>query len=263
LIVTYLYERNLKGKHMKNILAENLLRFSPKNLTESEKKNLSKLAEQQDTFTSALSKINTAIPDFLKRVRASEKQVEFVEIQGNNILQHIPGPNAAEGYLNIYRVVSVGGVPIIYMTTRVIDRQLSGRSTQSADDITSTNIQPQQVLRDAGQTVADQLNNIWNNGDSSVIQAGIQYIKNNQQVFKEAFYKVTRSPIAIKTYWQDNPRTFNDSQYTIIIASKITGNAKLVLDAVKDDLLLQHIDFKVKNPRSNGQYPELKIPTAI
>ena len=31
---------------MKNILAENLLRFAPKNLTESEKKNLSKLTEQ-------------------------------------------------------------------------------------------------------------------------------------------------------------------------------------------------------------------------
>jgi hypothetical protein len=33
---------------MKNILAENLLRFAPKNLTESEKKNLSKLTEQAD-----------------------------------------------------------------------------------------------------------------------------------------------------------------------------------------------------------------------
>ena len=70
MIVTYLYERNLKGKHMKNILAENLLRFSPKNLTESEKKNLSKLTEQADetnsniTLTDQFKNISTA-PDYI------------------------------------------------------------------------------------------------------------------------------------------------------------------------------------------------------
>jgi hypothetical protein len=56
---------------MKNILAENLLRFSPKNLTESEKKNLSKLTEQADetnsniTLTDQFKNISTA-PDYIK-----------------------------------------------------------------------------------------------------------------------------------------------------------------------------------------------------
>jgi hypothetical protein len=55
---------------MKNILAENLLRFSPKNLTESEKKNLSKLTEQADetnsniTLTDQFKNISTA-PDYI------------------------------------------------------------------------------------------------------------------------------------------------------------------------------------------------------
>jgi hypothetical protein len=82
-------------------------------------------------------------------------------------------------------------------------------------------------------------------------------------VFKEAFYKVTRSPIAIKTYWQDNPRTFNDSQYAINIQRKIQDNALEVLVLIQDDLLVQHIKFKIKNPRSNGQYPELQIPSPV
>jgi ribulose 1,5-bisphosphate carboxylase large subunit-like protein len=111
------------------------------------------------------------------------------------------------------------------------------------------------------------MNTIWNTLDSTktqeVINAGIQFIKNNQQLFKTEFHKVTRSKRTIELYWTDTPRTVDTSQYALGFASKITGNAKLVLDAVKDDLLLQHIDFKVKNFRSNGAYPELKIPTAV
>jgi hypothetical protein len=66
LIVTYLYERNLKGKHMKNILAENLLRFSPKNLTESEKKNLSKLTEQTniEDAVQSLGQLNVSVQPY-------------------------------------------------------------------------------------------------------------------------------------------------------------------------------------------------------
>jgi outer membrane protein OmpA-like peptidoglycan-associated protein len=41
--VIYLYERNLKGNNMKNILAENLLRFGVRNLSESDITNISNI----------------------------------------------------------------------------------------------------------------------------------------------------------------------------------------------------------------------------
>ena len=36
----YLYERNLKGTNMKNLLSENMMRFGTKNLSESQKRKL-------------------------------------------------------------------------------------------------------------------------------------------------------------------------------------------------------------------------------
>lgn len=54
---------------MKNKLAENMLRFGPKNLTESEKKNLSKLVEQQ-SVGSDKAIINITITDGFKNAGA-------------------------------------------------------------------------------------------------------------------------------------------------------------------------------------------------
>ena len=58
---------------MKNILAENMLRFGPKNLTESEKQNLQKLIEQD------LSKDKTAI-DIVGKYRKANGDYDYQKI---------------------------------------------------------------------------------------------------------------------------------------------------------------------------------------
>ena len=55
----YLYERNLKGiLNMKNTLAENMLRFGSKNLTEENRKNLKRLTEDYVATNGTTYKLN-------------------------------------------------------------------------------------------------------------------------------------------------------------------------------------------------------------
>jgi hypothetical protein len=66
-MITYLYERNLKGHTMKNILAENMLRFGSKNLDSKSVRTLKQLVEQTGTFedtVASLGQLNVQLATF-------------------------------------------------------------------------------------------------------------------------------------------------------------------------------------------------------
>ena len=95
-----------------------------------------------------------------------------------------------------------------------------------------------------------------------VIDGVLQFIGNNQEKFKKAFHQVSRSKSAIKYWWGETPNTADKSAY-VMWMDKYKTNAKEMINLVQDDELMYNIRFKVKNFRSNGEYPELTIPAAV
>ena len=66
-------------EEMKNILAENMLRFGPRNLTESEKRNLQRLIEQSAAWDSVKELIDSKDGSSYKEVVTDLKSVPFIE----------------------------------------------------------------------------------------------------------------------------------------------------------------------------------------
>jgi hypothetical protein len=97
-----------------------------------------------------------------------------------------------------------------------------------------------------------------------VINGAFQFIQNDLEKFKTAFHQVTRSGQHYKTFWNDNPQTFDRSQYGLW-RKKFKGNALKVIKLVQDDGLMKNILFKTNpaNWRNDGKYPELTIPGEI
>ena len=77
--ISYLFKRNLKGYMKKNILAENMLRFGPKNLSESDRRRLQRLTEAEELTNQTLdtTALNTALKDLnglLKTIPTTNKE---------------------------------------------------------------------------------------------------------------------------------------------------------------------------------------------
>ena len=240
---------------MKNTLAENMLRFGPKNLTESEKRKLQRLAEQTTSqsrleFLAKLSKIDPVAADMVKNKK------DGVQVSTKYVLKYVASGADAQnstGNLHIFKVGTNRGVPYIHEVFTVIDRASTG---SQANDI---------MLRskfDETTTLNDNWDNLDENKTQDVINGAIQFIQNNLKEFKQEYHKFTRSENNIKRFWNDNPQTFDRSQYGLWMKTN-TGNALNVITIVQDDDLMDNIRFKIKNFQPNGKYPELTIPPSV
>jgi len=236
-----------------------MLRFGIKNLTESEVEKLQGLikedASSRKAFIAALAKLDP------KAAEVVENQTAGVTVGNKYVLSYVPSGedgNGGGGRLNMYKVGASRGMPYIQYIGQVINR--AGMSS-SPDDIIM-NMSSQFNIKDYSGGYNEVWNELDNEKTQDVIKGALQFIGNNQEKFKEAFHKFSRSPRSIDVYWNDNPQTVDRSQYGMWM-EKITGNALKVIDLVQDDELMANIKFKVENFRSNGEYPELTIPPSV
>tara|TARA_R110000822_G_scaffold20241_1_gene65074 strand:- start:857 stop:1591 length:735 start_codon:yes stop_codon:yes gene_type:complete len=244
---------------MKNKLAENLLRFGIKNLNESEVSKLQGLikedASSRKAFFDSLTKLDP------KAAEVVAKETAGVTVGNKYVLSYVPSgedQNDGGGTLYIYKVGASRGMPYIQYIGQAINR--SGMSS-SPDDIIM-NMSSQFNIKDYSGGYNEVWNELDNEKTQDVIKGALQFIGNNQEKFKEAFHKFSRSPRSIDVYWDDNPQTVDRSQYGMWM-NKYKDNALKVIDLVQDDELMYNIRFKVENFRSNGTYPELTIPPSI
>ena len=80
---------------MKNILAENMLRFGPRNLSESAKRKLSKLVEQAAVSPNQYS--NISLTDAHKKAAAAPQNIISNEVKGANIISFPPNKTPENG----------------------------------------------------------------------------------------------------------------------------------------------------------------------
>ena len=244
---------------MKNKLAENLLRFGIKNLNESEVEKLQGLIKEDSSsrqaFIAKLAKIDPKAADVV------ENKTVGVTISNKYVLNYVPtsedGTGGA-GTLYIYKVGASSGMPYIYLLGTADDR--AGESS-SPDDIYIESSKFDIKNYPGGY------NEVWNSPNNRiftqpVIEGALQFIGNNQEEFKKAFHRVSRSEYAIKNWWGDNSPSVRDSQY-ILWRAKYKNNALKAIKLVQDDELMYNIRFKVDNFRNNGEYPELTIPPSV
>ena len=249
---------------MKNILAENLLRFGLKNADATVVNKLQSLAEQAGIPADVMQKIKKIEPVLatLITTKTEAPNVPTAYLGNNFVIEYDPGDQGESdgtgnkfdyGTYNLYEVGTYSGLPWISWKANYIMRG-NGRGDLSFDVYDRGRIAWKSI---DGNTTTEKLNNIWNEGNipQEVIKKAFEYIQKNQAKFKTAFHKFTRSEYAIKNYW-------NGFQYDFFM-DKLKRTAKLVIDLVQDDELIDHIEFKKENPRSDGKYPELKIPAAV
>jgi hypothetical protein len=257
---------------MKNTLAENMLRFGSKNLSEDSKKKLEKLAEQSATnIVTRISKISTGLPTFLDKVTLGQEETQTteVDIEKNLIFYYDNKPSESIGYLTVYKVIAGTGIPIITEQLNIINNQGSKWRTidtrQGELPVTDANSQIKTLNQ---MNVPDRLVTVWEKWIAGKIPTNQDIIKNEalkiiankQNAFKKVYQDVvTRSESGKKTFWSDtdNPNRLVQSQYYLTIVNPIatTKYAKLVLNLIQDTQLVNFIDYKVKNWNNTGKYP--------
>ena len=263
---------------MKNILAENLLRFGLKNADVNVVNKLQSLSEQgqvRDDMPPAdvINKANRIDPVLAKLlVNKSDISGQTVVLGDKYVIQVDPirrgetGFGAESSYqfadYTLYEIAVAGGLPWISRVGILIAK---GQVTAVDDFMLSFN---QRFKNLAGNSYIEKLNNNWNDSKSftpEVIKKAFELIQRNQAAYKKAYHKFTRSESAIKNYWKPNSNSWSGSQYKISVLNKLEGNAVKAIDLVQDTGLIQYIMYKVKNFKSDGNYPELdgKLPVAV
>jgi hypothetical protein len=256
-------------KKLENILAENMRRFNTKNLT-----------EQAAAATSIVNIIKDLDPELPALLDTIDKQRlgatgTIVKTTKNSIVQFTQSDRNDPTYtLDIYKIYDKLPIPVPYGIGTFTKRTDSWRKGTGNDVIIVRN-NANQTYSDAGKTaterlnIPERLNSIWNTMSWATIEspelltAATNYVITNAERFKPAFHQFTRSTAGIKQYWNDNPRSYTQSQYYIAVDQKVTDNAKKILKAIQDTELLTAIQYKVKNYNGTGKYPSLKIPSAI
>ena len=258
---------------MKNILAENLLRFGLKNANASVVNKLQSLSEQSTSIQRFLKNNDTEI----QKIRKIEpKLAELLNTTTNAssggvtivgdyfVIEFSPnekpggdgtGLSYQDGAYNLYEVGTYAGLPwVLWKGTT------TARNGINLDDLEIYDRGRIDWKMTDGNTTAEKLNNIWNESNipQEVIKKSFEYIQKNQAKFKEAYHKFTRSESNIDLFWK-----MPYFQYLIGFMDKLKGNAESVIDLVQDEGLMNNIRFKKKNRRSDGKYPELEIPAAV
>jgi hypothetical protein len=278
---------------MKNILAENMLRFGVKNLSAKSKRKLNEQPTTPPTsnnITAELTKWNSNIPKFLDDSAGSPATTPnvFIDPAANIILKYEYTTAAAaagkssypgSGTLHVYKVSADGGIPFIMDLGSFVNNYGSAWKKSPIKSITKIDsanlLQP--IRKSFNQKDwATRFIDIWENNltaiaDQPTKNAAIQLIQTKQAEYAIAYQRVTRSETNLKIWWAptlalakpfsvDNPRKINESQYYLQVKNKVNKepNARLVLNIINDTALENWIQYKVDNPKSNGEWPELK-----
>ena len=121
----YIKESNLKGKNMKNTLAENLLRFGVKNLSESDKQNLQEQAAAKDgdlnlIMNQVASILNKQIdakiaadPNFPQTKLTIERKTNADDVWYNWKYGNVTIKGANDTTINYKTLMTAGGPKII------------------------------------------------------------------------------------------------------------------------------------------------------
>jgi len=263
---------------MKNILAENLLRFGLKNADASVVNKLQSLSEQEevrDDMPSAdvINKANRIDPVLAKLlVNTSDLSGQTPIVLGDKYVIEVkpvrPGESGTAGEnsyqfarYTLYKISVAGGLPWIFPAASLTSR---GQGTNDNDFYIEYNQKFSDI--DGNGNVA-KLNNNWNSElfTPEVIKKAFEYIQKNQAAYKKAYHKFTRSEYGIENYWKPNSASWGGSQYKISILDKLKGNAVKAIDLVQDTGLIQYIIYKVKNFKNDGKYPALdgKLPVVV
>ena len=256
---------------MKNILAENLLRFGLKNADATVVNKLQSLSEQdqvRDNMPSAdmiktASKIDPVLAKLL--VSTSEPAGQTITVLGDKYVIEVK-PSRKDGYFSyqyaeysLYKIAVAGGLPWIF---RAVFLGARGQGTNDNDFIPEFNQKFSDI--DGNGNVA-KLNNNWNDSEffsPEVIKKAFELIQRNQAAYKTEYQKFTRSESAIKSYWKPNLRAWKYSQYFKFLGM-LKDNARSAIDLVQDTELYEHIIYKTKNFAEDGKYPNLPIPAAV
>lgn len=248
---------------MNNKLAENMLRFGIKNLKESEVEKLQGLAEQSGNAG------RTAFLDFLGKfdpVAASvvKNNKSGVTVSKKYVLRYVPGGNDEDdgsGTLYVFKVGTAVGMPYIQYYGQVINRGVGNGDV--SDIIIGQQYEGTFNINDYPGGYNEVWNKLDNRKTQDVIEGAFQFIQNDLAKFKTAFHQVTRSGLYYKSFWNDNPQTFDNSQYGMW-RKKFEGNALKVIKLVQDDGLMKNILFKTNpaNWRNDGKY-DLTIPPSF
>jgi hypothetical protein len=281
---------------MKNILAENMLRFGVKNLSNkskhvlSEKAKLDEVEPEQPSavtnITSQLTQWNSNIPKFLDDSASADDMSKpniLVDPSKNIILYYEYTTAAAaaakssypgSGKLSVYKLRADGGIPYIINLGTFINNFGSGWKKSPKDTITKVdqNSLIAGTLKSFNQKdVATRFIDIWEKPlDPLIKNAAIQLIQTNSQQYIAEYQKITRSPDHLKMWWaptaelakpwkNDNPNKLEASHYYTSVVNKLQKypDARQVLNIINDIGLRNWIQYKVDNWKSDGEYPEL------
>lgn len=255
---------------MKHTLAENMLRFGVKNLSESNVKKIEKLTEQESAdLLPLITKLHPQLPNFIK---SSKDKVNITQITSDNYLFFTNEADIAAGgnAYYVYKVNSIGGIPYIWQ--RGIFNQRGGDWTRgSVNDVLSLNFTKPQGT--PGKWFPDNWNReLGLNIKQGVpeLQAGaINLIASKADYWKNEFLKFTRSQEHMENWWYKSGYAkygYKESDFYKEFEGFIISNtvARKVYDIIKDQQLINTISTKVKFGNDTAAMKTaIKYPTAV
>ena len=260
---------------MKNILAENMLRFGSKNLSETSKKKLQKLAEQEQVAASGIksTKLQAKFPNVAKWLNdavnaASTNTTPMCSIIDNMYLVTYQ-PTTAEqasgnGIFNMYTVASTAGWPVL----RQLYRMTNNLGKKWANNQSVELGVPVKLDTISGDLYSQKFNTFWSNPESfnDPILTGklgnynkciAQLISANSNTLKPAFItnnntypgpNNTRIPYSSEI---GKVAKFQDSQYYMKYDKNITDpTAKIAYDLIKDTKLIAGLSSGITKPQA-------------
>jgi hypothetical protein len=259
----YLYERNLKGYKMKNILAENMLRFGPKNLDSKAVRTLKRLTEQTEMSPSKLDTIAPGAAAWLTttlqdKKKATTPNTAYYAAVGNNVLVYqtsdsVAAGSAGAGTLWIYTLDASYGWPLLKEVGRLINNQGTDWLNSSELNLWKTRNSAPNIYEVGANTdyIGKRFNTYWANLSGNPI-AVIQPWMNNAEFKTECVNLVTKNQAAFQQKFKEKltynypgkgPQAYKDqkvnsytqSSYYLWIDKEITDPiARQIYELIKD-----------------------------
>jgi hypothetical protein len=243
-------------KKLENILAENLLRFSAKNLSEDVKK---KLVEQTNvkpaTNLTKYTGVDVWLDNLFKVNKASmQPNAVYAGKAGNYVVNYKTSDKKEAGFgagtLRVYSVTTVAGWPILRAEAVLTNRIGTDWRKSGNDSLTTINM-PIDFKSIPGNTSPEKFNTYWLNpeqyisGDQTLVSADftsacISVITDQQQNFQELFKaNNSNNPVSKQPYSAEAGTPFSRTQYYIMIDSKVTNKtARVIYNLIKDPELI-------------------------
>lgn len=249
---------------MKNILAENMLRFGVKNLSEKSKNKLtrkSKLDEQtsspiksavlQQKFPNIAKWLNSAVTAAIKNTTPMCSVIDNIYL-----VTYIPTtsePASGNGNFNMYKLISVNGWPILQQQYRMINnagpKWANNQTVDSGIALTLDKI--------PGDFYSQKFNTFWSNPDAfndpiligklgnynecikQLVSANNKNLKTEFIINNSTYPGLNNTKIPYSSEIGQPGITFKRSQYNIKIDQYIKDiTARMIYDLIKDTQLI-------------------------